>query len=89
MLIYTISLLTACTADVEKEDIAAAADTSADTAAPPTELPDTELHGSIPAESLPLPAFSATGQDGTARGPDDLRGHPTAMWFFPAAGTYG
>ncbi len=47
------------------------------------------LHGSPPEESIPLPDFSATNRDGTGRGPEDLVGSPTVMWFYPAAATGG
>lgn len=47
------------------------------------------LNGERPDELLALPEFTATNRDGSARGPDDLRGHPTVMWFYPAAGTAG
>ena len=95
MRIYTFLAATACSGGTVKEDIPAAADTAAagDTATTDgggaTELPETGLNGAVAADALPLPAFSATSHDGGSRGPDDLRGHPTAVWFFPAAGTYG
>jgi hypothetical protein len=49
--------------------------------------PDDSLHGTYPGSELPLPQFEALNSDGAVRGPDDLRGHPTVMWFFPFAGT--
>jgi len=49
--------------------------------------PDDALHGTYPESELPLPQFDALNSDGALRGPDDLRGHPTVMWFFPFAGT--
>lgn len=48
-----------------------------------------ELYGTAPETPVPLPDFSATNRDGAARGPADLQGHPTAMWFYPAAFTGG
>jgi hypothetical protein len=54
-----------------------------------TDVDFDSLNGDVPDEALPLPSFSATNRDGSARGPDDLRGHPTVMWFYPAAGTSG
>ena len=92
MRIYTLLAATACSSGAVKEDIPAAADTSApgDTASSEaTVLPESGLNGSVATETLPLPAFTATSHDGGSRGPEDLRGHPTALWFFPAAGTYG
>lgn len=49
--------------------------------------PESKLHGSYPAANLELPQFEALNSDGSVRGPDHLRGHPTVMWFFPFAGT--
>ncbi|MCB9672527.1 MAG: hypothetical protein H6736_11725 [Alphaproteobacteria bacterium] len=54
----------------------------------PIDLPG-GLHGTAPAEALPLPVFSATANDGTTRGPEALQGHVTVMWFLPAANTGG
>lgn len=54
----------------------------------PEPLPD-GLHGSAPAENLPAPEFVAVNRDGTARGQPDLIGHPTVVWFYPAAMTSG
>jgi cytochrome oxidase Cu insertion factor (SCO1/SenC/PrrC family) len=45
--------------------------------------------GAAPVAALPLPDFKATSHDGTPRGPEDLRGHPTVLWFFPMVGTPG
>ena len=47
------------------------------------------LHGQAPPDALPLPQFVATNYDGSVRGPEDLTGHPTVLWFFPFAGTPG
>lgn len=47
------------------------------------------LYGEAPPDALPLPEFVATNFDGGARGPADLVGHPTVVWFFPFAGTPG
>ena len=47
------------------------------------------LHGQAPPDAVPLPEFVATSHDGSERGPDDLVGHPTVLWFFPFAGTPG
>jgi hypothetical protein len=56
------------------------------TTAPPTG----EYFGTVPRNPLPLPTFaSVTNYDGTARAQADLVGHPTVMWFYPAAGTGG
>lgn len=47
------------------------------------------LHGTPPPKAFPAPAFTALNQDGETRTRDDLEGHPTVMWFYPAAGTGG
>lgn len=47
------------------------------------------LHGTLPADQLSLPVFTATNMDGTVRDESDLLGHVTLMWFYPAAGTGG
>jgi hypothetical protein len=48
------------------------------------------LYGTAPASDVPLPAFAGVfGMDGAARTPADLVGHPTVLWFYPAAGTGG
>ena len=52
--------------------------------------PTGDFNGTVPASSLPLPTFaSVTNRDGTVRVPADLVGHPTVMWFYPAANTGG
>jgi hypothetical protein len=49
-----------------------------------------ELTGRIPENPLPVPEFSAVfNYDGSARTQVDLVGHPTVVWFYPLAGTYG
>ena len=56
-----------------------------------TTVPATaELTGTVPGSPLPPPTFaSVRNLDGAARTPADLVGHPTVMWFYPAAGTGG
>ena len=60
----------------------------ADDSATDSALP-TDLHGTEPSSSIPVPEFTATNHDGTSRTSADLLGHPTVMWFFPAATTPG
>jgi hypothetical protein len=89
--ILALALGSACAG--ERDDIQPAAndddsavvvdDDDDDTVLPP----DDELTGTYPSQELPLPEFEALNSDGTVRGPDALRGHPTVMWFFPFAGT--
>ena len=47
------------------------------------------LYGVPPKNPISRPEFSATNYDGSSRGPDNLEGVRTVLWFFPAAGTYG
>lgn len=47
------------------------------------------LIGVAPDEPVPAPEFVATNYDNTLRDRDALLGHPTVMWFYPAAGTSG
>ena len=60
---------------------------SADPVPTPSDGP--VLHGSRPAEVLPLPSFAVVDHLGQARGPQDLAGRPHVLWFFPMAGTPG
>jgi hypothetical protein len=47
-------------------------------------------NGDEPDEHVPLPSFaSVLDSSGEARTPADLEGHPTVIWFYPAAGTFG
>ena len=48
-----------------------------------------EYNGDIPTNPVSLPTFAARNQYGEARSEADLVGHPTVLWFYPAAGTYG
>ncbi|MCK6503339.1 hypothetical protein L6R53_08070 [Myxococcota bacterium] len=50
---------------------------------------DADLYGEWAKEQIPAPQFVATNMDGTGRAREDLLGHPTVMWFYPAAGTGG
>lgn len=59
--------------------------------APPTPTFDTtQLHGTMLDQPKPMiPSFSATSHDGSPRDVAALMGHPTVIWFFPAANTSG
>ncbi len=64
------------------------------TASADAELPDPAvggpgLHGSPPAQALALPDVAVVDQHGQDRGPEDLKGRPHVLWFFPMAGTPG
>jgi hypothetical protein len=45
--------------------------------------------GTAPATPVVIPDFAAVNQDGAPRGKPDLLGHPSVVWYFPAAGTPG
>ena len=63
-------------------------DTQAGVDTGPVKVPS-GTNGTLPDEALEAPDFRATNRDGGARDRQDLLGHPTVMWFYPAAGTYG
>jgi hypothetical protein len=46
-------------------------------------------NGSFPEARIPAPEFAALNRDGTTRGQPDLIGHPSVLWFYPAANTSG
>ena len=48
-----------------------------------------DLRGDVPRATIALPEFGATNSAGSSRGPPNIVGSPTVVWFFPAAGTYG
>ena len=87
-----LTLLTACTSGTQESGDTSLSDTGAeildsgDTG--PVDVPD-GTNGAVPTEALEAPEFAATNRDGGARDREDLLGHPTIMWFYPAAGTYG
>ena len=60
-----------------------------DGAADGTDGTSTSYNGEPPDSPIAAPEFTATNRDGGARDREDLLGHPTVMWFYPAAGTYG
>jgi len=58
--------------------------------APVTSVTDTvSFYGTAPDQPVPLPTFAAINQLGEPRGPDDLTGHATVLWFYPLADTPG
>ena len=95
-----LSLLGACTPSNESEDTSLAGDSnsSEDSGEPgdtansgesgSPDIPE-GTNGTLPEVALEAPEFAATNRDGGARDREDLLGHPTIMWFYPAAGTYG
>ena len=94
-LIFTF-LLTACSAgsdsDGDTSSLGSGSETGSETGSAvgsdPVDVPS-GTNGTIPGVTLEAPEFSATNRDGGARDREDLLGHPTIMWFYPAAGTYG
>lgn len=54
-----------------------------------TDVPADQLHGAYPPSELAAPVFNAANYDGSPRTRDDLQGHVTVMWFYPAASTAG
>ncbi|MES2644383.1 MAG: hypothetical protein V4850_33160 [Myxococcota bacterium] len=82
-------LLFACAGtDGDTAKVADPADTDTDTDAD-TDTDVGALYGTPPESPVSLPSFAATNQYGAARSEADLLGHPTVLWFYPAAGTYG
>ena len=47
------------------------------------------LIGKCATENRTIPPFKALSHDGAARSKEDLKGHPTVVWFFPVSGTPG
>lgn len=85
--------LVGCAAPADKDEDEGSGDgTVEDSGDADTDTPDLDpdaLHGTVPDEALPAPDFVATNRDGSARAREDLLGHPTVMWFYPAAATAG
>jgi hypothetical protein len=53
--------------------------------------PDVQLvlNGTPPVTPKPAIDFTVLNRDGSTRTKDDLLGHPTVIWFYPAAFTSG
>jgi cytochrome oxidase Cu insertion factor (SCO1/SenC/PrrC family) len=47
------------------------------------------LHGERPTAPVSVPDFRAQEQHGQPRSKEALLGHPTVLWFYPAAATAG
>ena len=85
-----------CAGGVSSDDTGADtnADTETDTETDVETDTDIDLNpddynGRVPDVAKGMPTFSAINYDGSARGPADLQGQRTVMWFFPFAGTFG
>lgn len=46
-----------------------------------------DFNGEWIEDGIEAPQFNATNRDGGARDRDDLIGHPSVLWFYPAAFT--
>jgi cytochrome oxidase Cu insertion factor (SCO1/SenC/PrrC family) len=57
--------------------------------APTSAAVPVSLHGERPTAPVPLPDFHAVDQHGQPRSKEALLGHPTVLWFYPAAATAG
>lgn len=98
-----LGLLSACSPDKGDGGAADTSDTSghtgvadsadsadsAETGGDSSDSAMASLNGTPPDDPVTMPDFRATNRDGAGRGPEDLRGHPTALWFYPAANTGG
>ena len=88
---FLLAMSLGCGGSDDKSDsgtaVAMDADADADADAD-VDLPS-GLNGTVVDPRRPVPEFSATNRDGSARGPADLTDGITVMWFYPAAGTYG
>lgn len=51
--------------------------------------PPGSTYGTVSAAPAAIPDFQAVSHLGEPRSKADLLGHPTVVWFFPAAGTPG
>ena len=87
---WTLAFLLACSGGTETETGASETGSNDEDTAEQTEteMPD-GLNGTEPDSPVALPTFTAINYDGTERGPADLQGHPTVIWFYPFAQTYG
>jgi hypothetical protein len=89
-------LLLACqTSDIKESTPQTGDDSRRDSVADSAEdssrdsLPIAGLNGKPPENPVDIPDFQATAMDGTSRTGVDLMGHPTVVWFYPAANTAG
>lgn len=87
-------LLAACSGNPSDSvaDSSSDADTDTDTDSDADTDVDTgpeSYHGTVPDVSIPAPEFTAQNMDESPRTREDLIGHPSVIWFYPAAGTSG
>lgn len=81
----SLVLALGCTAPAGDTSVA---DSGGDTGGGDT-APAPTFNGTPPETPVALPTFTARNQHGETRTDADLRGHPTVLWFYPAAGTFG
>jgi cytochrome oxidase Cu insertion factor (SCO1/SenC/PrrC family) len=82
-------VLAACSGKPAAPEAPEAVTTAATEPAADAPAAQAALHGERLSPPTDIPAFAALSHDGTPRSREDLLGHPTVMWFFPAAGTPG
>ena len=96
MSILPFHLLLACTDPAPSHNPAADADVDTDTDSDADSDSDADtdtgvyvFNGTVPDSVIPAPEFEAQNTDGSTRSRPDLIGHPTVIWFYPAATTSG
>ena len=100
MSILPFHLLLACTDPAPSNNPAADADVDTDTDSDADTDADTDtdtdtdtgvyvFNGTVPDSRIPAPEFEARNMDGSTRSRPDLIGHPTVVWFYPAAASSG
>jgi len=52
-------------------------------------IPASQLSGTVPSNAIVLPDFVATNSDGESRNTKHILGHPAVLWFYPMTGTPG
>lgn len=91
MTMIPLHLLLACAGkpvDVDTAPVDADTDTDTDTDAD-ADTGTYTFNGTVPDTTIPVPEFTAQNMDGSLRSKADLIGHPTVVWFYPAAMTSG
>ncbi len=80
-------LLAACAGPTAADDDLVSDDDSTEVGDDDATVDSALLHGDVPDLPIDLPEFAALNRDGGARDRDDLLGHPSVLWFYPAAFT--
>ncbi len=88
-----LPLIFACTgtddSSVPDSDADTDTDSDTDTDTDSDTDTDTDFNGTVPDVSIPAPEFEVQNMDESPRTREDLLGHATVAWFYPAAGTAG